>query len=58
MNKPDAGLTLATELARHDLVRLLLPRRHWVPAQTGRGAPLLDVLVVGGGMCGQTAASR
>jgi cation diffusion facilitator CzcD-associated flavoprotein CzcO len=57
MNKPDAGLTLATELARHDLVRLLYPAADWVPAHDGPvGAPLLDVLVVGAGMCGQTAA--
>jgi len=57
MNTPDAGLTRATEQARHDLERLLYPAADWVPARDGPdGAPLLDVLVVGAGMCGQTAA--
>ncbi len=43
--------------ARHDLVRLNYPAPNWVPTSTGTdGKPLLDVLVVGGGMCGQTAA--
>jgi len=57
MNTPDAGLTLATELARHDLECLLYPAADWVPTRDGPdGAPLLDALVVGAGMCGQTAA--
>jgi cation diffusion facilitator CzcD-associated flavoprotein CzcO len=57
MNKHDAGLTLATEQARHDLECLLYPAADWVPPRDGPdGAPLLDALVVGAGMCGQTAA--
>lgn len=57
MDKPDAGLRAATEQARRDLERLLYPAADWVPARAGPDdAPLLDVLVVGAGMCGQTAA--
>ena len=48
-------------LARCELARLNFPPANWVPAAEGSkggpdGQPLLDVLVVGGGMCGQTAA--
>lgn len=50
-------LSLLEEAARHDLVRLNHPPANWVPAATtSSGAPLLDVLVIGAGMCGQTAA--
>jgi cation diffusion facilitator CzcD-associated flavoprotein CzcO len=36
---------------------LNFPAANWVPASTGPdGKPMLDVLVVGGGMCGQTVA--
>jgi cation diffusion facilitator CzcD-associated flavoprotein CzcO len=45
-----------TERAREDLARLNFPPANWVPAADGPdGRPLLDALVVGGGMCGQTA---
>jgi cation diffusion facilitator CzcD-associated flavoprotein CzcO len=45
-----------TELARSDLARLNYPAANWVPPKPGPdGRPLLDALVVGGGMCGQTA---
>jgi cation diffusion facilitator CzcD-associated flavoprotein CzcO len=51
------GLALLVEQARHDLQRLNFPAANWVPPRTGPdGKPLLDVLVVGAGMCGQTAA--
>ncbi|MBL8382172.1 MAG: NAD(P)/FAD-dependent oxidoreductase [Burkholderiales bacterium] len=51
------GLTLLAEQARHDLARLNYPAANWVPPRAGPdGRPLLDVLVVGAGMCGQTAA--
>ena len=57
MNTSDADLTAATAQARRDLERLLYPAADWVPAHDGPdGAPLLDVLVVGAGLCGQTAA--
>ncbi|MFN0163484.1 MAG: FAD-dependent oxidoreductase [Burkholderiales bacterium] len=51
------ALTLLGEQARHDLERLNYPAANWVPPRTGPdGKPLLDVLVVGAGMCGQSAA--
>lgn len=44
-------------LARHELAQLNYPGNSWVlPREGPGGAPLLDVLVVGGGMCGQTAS--
>ena len=50
-------LTALDEPARHDLARLNYPAPNWVPPSIGPdGKPLLDVLVVGAGMCGQTAA--
>lgn len=43
--------------ARHDLAMLNYPPNDWVPRTDGPdGKPMLDVLVVGGGMCGQTVA--
>ena len=43
--------------ARRDLERLNFPASNWLPTLEGPDAkPLLDVLVVGGGMCGQAAA--
>ena len=43
--------------ARHDLARMNFPAANWVPATAGPdGRPMLDVLVVGGGLCGQTAS--
>src|SRR6266850_7501725 len=43
--------------ARKDLEALRYPAANWVPATAGPdGKPLLDALIVGGGMCGQTAA--
>ncbi|MEK6242892.1 MAG: NAD(P)/FAD-dependent oxidoreductase [Pseudomonadota bacterium] len=46
-----------TARARIDLERLNFPAANWVlPAVGPDGRPMLDVLVVGGGMCGQTAA--
>lgn len=51
---PDALATLAAE-ARRDLARLNYPGPDWVPPRPSPdGAPMLDVLVIGGGMCGQT----
>src|SRR5258706_8124942 len=43
--------------ARRDLELLRYPAANWVPATPGPdGRPLLDALIVGGGMCGQTAS--
>ena len=51
------GLAQLEEQARHDLARLNFPAANWVPPRTGPdGRTMLDVLVVGAGMCGQTAA--
>ena len=56
MNPPNL-LSLLQEQARHDLARLNYPTPNWVlPTNGPDGKPLLDVLVVGAGMCGQTAA--
>ena len=50
------GLEEAERIARHDLARLNYPPANWVPERTGPdGKRVLDVLVVGAGMCGQTA---
>ena len=53
------ALDALTLQARADLERLNLPPANWVPPQPAPdadGAPVLDVLVAGGGMCGQTVA--
>ena len=43
-------------LAREELSQLNFPPANWVPATEGPdGRPLVDALIVGGGMCGQTA---
>jgi cation diffusion facilitator CzcD-associated flavoprotein CzcO len=50
------GLEAAERIARHDLARLNYPAANWVPERFGPdGERVLDVLVVGAGMCGQTA---
>ena len=50
-------MELLTERARMDLACLNFPPANWVPPANGPdGKPMLDALVVGGGMCGQTAA--
>ena len=54
--KHDALARLARD-ARADLARLNVPPANWVlPAPARDGQPVLDVLVAGAGMCGQTAA--
>ena len=61
----DGPATAATPLAlaaleaavRRDLALLNHPPANWVPSRDGPdGRPVLDVLVVGAGMCGQTVA--
>ena len=52
--KPERLAALAAE-ARRDLERLNFPAPDWVPAtRDAEGRPLLDVLVIGAGLCGQT----
>jgi len=49
------GLAALQKAASHDLARLNYPPANWVPERTGPdGKRVLDVLVVGAGMCGQT----
>ncbi|WP_375458983.1 NAD(P)-binding domain-containing protein [uncultured Enterovirga sp.] len=54
---PALGLGGLAAEARRDLARLNHPVANWVlPKAAPDGGPALDVLVVGAGMCGQTAA--
>ena len=51
------GLAALEARARRDLQSLNYPPADWVPQSKGPdGAAVLDVLVIGAGMCGQTAA--
>lgn len=51
------GLAALEARVAHDLACLNYPPANWVPERRGaRGERVLDALVVGGGMCGQTAA--
>lgn len=53
----EAALAVLEAQAREDLAKLNYPPPNWVPPSLGPGGtPALDVLVVGAGMCGQTAA--
>jgi len=53
----DAALARLARDARADLARLNFPPPGWVPpAIAPDGTPVLDVLVAGAGMCGQTVA--
>jgi cation diffusion facilitator CzcD-associated flavoprotein CzcO len=55
--RDDRALAALATRAHHDLDMLNFPHANWVPAATGPdGKPMLDVLIVGGGMCGQKAA--
>lgn len=55
--RDEGALAALRDRARHDLAMLNYPPADWVPRVDGAdGRPMLDVLVVGGGMCGQTAA--
>jgi cation diffusion facilitator CzcD-associated flavoprotein CzcO len=54
--RPQGLEALAAE-ARRDFERMLFPAANWVPpVEAPDCRPALDVLVIGGGMCGQTAA--
>ena len=55
--RDDRALAALATRARHDLEMLNFPPANWVPSTNGSdGKPMLDALVVGGGMCGQTVA--
>lgn len=50
-----SGLDALAAEVRRDFERMLFPAPNWVPPVAAPdGKPALDVLVVGGGMCGQT----
>ena len=52
----NSALGRLASLAREELSQLNFPPQNWVPPSEGPdGRPLLDALIVGGGMCGQTA---
>jgi cation diffusion facilitator CzcD-associated flavoprotein CzcO len=52
----NSELARLAALAREELSQLNFPPQNWVPPSEGpEGRPLLDALIVGGGMCGQTA---
>ena len=51
------NLAQLAEQVQHDLTRLNYPAENWVPPHLGPdGREILDVLIVGAGMCGQTVA--
>jgi hypothetical protein len=51
------GLDEPVAQARRDFGRLNFPAPNWVPAVVGPdGRTMLDVLIIGAGLCGQTAA--
>ena len=55
--RDEAALMALRARARHDLDMLNYPPADWVPEVAGPdGKPMLDALIVGAGMCGQTAA--
>jgi cation diffusion facilitator CzcD-associated flavoprotein CzcO len=50
------SLDSLAKLARQELAQLNFPPANWVlPAKGPGGKPMLDALVIGGGMCGQLA---
>jgi cation diffusion facilitator CzcD-associated flavoprotein CzcO len=56
-NDRPRGLAALAADVRRDFERMLFPAANWVPPVAGPdGRSALDVLVIGGGMCGQTAA--
>ena len=55
--RDEAALARLAAQARADMTKLNLPRPNWVlPAAGPQGEPVLDALVAGAGMVGQTAA--
>ena len=52
-----SGLDDLAAQAHRDFARMNFPAANWVPPTLGPdGRPMLDVLIIGAGMCGQTAA--
>ncbi len=51
------GLPALEARLRRDLALLELPGRSWVPPREADGRAVLDVVVVGAGMCGLAASA-
>ena len=47
-----AGLAALEARVQKDLVDLCRPPANWVPSRMKNGEPVVDVIIVGGGMCG------
>ena len=57
VNSPLTAMASLEQQVQHDLSRLNYPPSNWVIPRDGPdGKPMIDVLIVGAGMCGQTAA--
>ena len=56
MTHPQGLAALQARLAQ-DMAWLEMPAKAWMPPQTHAGQPLLDVVIIGGGMAGLTAAT-
>ena len=52
------GLAALEAQLRQDLNFLELPAKPWVPGRTHGDAPVRDVVVIGGGMCGLAATAK
>ena len=50
--KTEAGLAALEVLVRRDLDYLCRPSANWVVPRQASGEPVLDVVIIGGGMCG------
>jgi FAD-dependent urate hydroxylase len=53
---PGAGLAALEARLRHDLACLNYPPANWVPQHRHEGREVVDVVLIGGGMCGLAAA--
>ncbi|ANL29130.1 FAD dependent pyridine nucleotide-disulfide oxidoreductase protein [Rhizobium phaseoli] len=51
-----SGLDALEARLRQDLAWLELPAKAWVPARTVNGQPVVDVVIIGGGMAGLVAS--
>jgi hypothetical protein len=52
---PDTGLAALEARLRHDLACLNYPPANWVPPRGHEGREVVDVVLIGGGMCGLVA---
>src|SRR6478735_1469719 len=53
---PPDNLDTLEERLRQDLSWLELPAKSWVPAREADGRPVVDVVIIGGGMAGLVAS--